>query len=194
MRVLSPRWQKAALALFTTRGNRTAALEIAGYKRGTGSGKGINVLAWRMFNDDRMRAAVRELATRMIETTEPELLATTFEIMRDNAIGPRDRLAAIRMVWDRANPVLTKHKIEIEHHLSSDQLDVEHYRALKGLGAPQSAFLARFGHNGLARVEAMIAAEDVKHKQIETDYQEVNDGEVEEVDDGEEEELNDGEG
>jgi hypothetical protein len=110
---------------------------------------------------------------------EPELLATTFEIMRDNAIEPRDRLAAIRMVWDRANPVLTKHKIEVEHHLSVDQVDVEHYRALQKLGAPQSAFLARFGHNGLARVEAMIAAEDTKHKLIEADYREVEtDGEA----------------
>jgi hypothetical protein len=125
-----------------------------------------------MFNDARMRAAVRELAMQMIETSEPELLATTSEIMRDNAIEPRDRLAAIRMVWDRANPVLTKHKIEVEHHLSVDQVDVEHYRALQKLGAPQQAFLDRFGHNGLSRVQAMIAAEDAKHKLIETDYHE----------------------
>jgi hypothetical protein len=181
MRALRPSWQRAALALFTTRGDRTEALRIAGYKDGKEqgrSGKGINVLAWRMFGDDRMRAAVRELAARLIETSEPELLALTFEIMRDNALGPRDRLTAIRMVWDRANPVLTKHKIEVEHHLSSDQLDVEHYRALQKLGAPQSAFFARFGHNGLARVEAMIVADDAKNKVIETNYQEVEiDGE-----------------
>jgi hypothetical protein len=44
MRALHTRWQRAALALFTTKGNRTRALEIAGYKRSTGSGKGINVL------------------------------------------------------------------------------------------------------------------------------------------------------
>jgi hypothetical protein len=176
MRSLSSRWQKAAVAIFATRGNRTAALEIAGYK--SDNRDSIKATAHKMFADDRMRAAVRELAARMIETSEPELLATTFEIMRDNAIEPRDRLAAIRMVWDRANPVLNRTKIEIEHHLSSDQLDVEHYRALQKLGAPQSAFLARFGHNGLARVEAMIAAEDHKQKLIEADYQEVEtDGE-----------------
>jgi hypothetical protein len=42
----------------------------------------------------------------------------------------------------------------------------------------QSTFIARFGHNGLPRVEAMVAAEDARHKLIETDYQEVaTDGE-----------------
>jgi hypothetical protein len=170
MRVLPSRWQRAVLALFQTRGNMTAALELAGYK--ATNRNSIKATAWKMFHDDRMRAAVREVAGRMIETSEPELLATTFEIMRDAGTDTRDRLAAVRMVWDRANPVITKHKVEVEHHLSSDQLDVEHYRALQKLGAPHKAFLDRFGHNGLARVQAMIAAEDAKHKLIETDYHE----------------------
>jgi hypothetical protein len=154
----------------------TEALPLPGYK--SDNRHSLKATAWKIFHDDRMRAAVREVAGRMIETSEPELLATTFEIMRDVGIDTRDRLAAIRMVWDRANPVITKTKIDIEHHVSSDELDVQHYRALQKLGAPQSAFIARFGHNGLARVEAMVAAEDAKHKLIETDYQEVTtDGE-----------------
>ena len=39
--------------------------------------------------------------------------------------------------------------------------------ALRSLGAPHDAFLARFGPNGLARVEALIAAEDAKRREIE---------------------------
>lgn len=176
MRALHTRWQRAVLALFQTRGNMTAALEIAGYK--ADNRNSIKATAWKIFHDDRVRAAVRETATRMIEVTEPELLATTLDIMRDAGTDARDRLMATRMIWDRANPVINKTKIEVEHHLTSDQLDVEHYRALQKLSAPQSAFLARFGHNGLARVAAMIAAEDAKHKLIEADYREVEtDGE-----------------
>lgn len=175
MRALHTKWQRAVLALFQTRGNMTAALEIAGYK--ADNRNSIKATAWKIFHDDRVRAAVREVAGRMIETSEPELLATTFEIMRDAGTDTRDRLAAVRMVWDRANPVLTKHKIEVEHHLSSDELDLQHYRALQKLGAPQQAFLDRFGVNGLDRVQAMVALEDAKHKQIETDYHEVIDGE-----------------
>jgi hypothetical protein len=127
----------------------------------------MNVLASRIFADDRVRAAVREVAGHMIEIAEPELLAITLNIMRDTATRPADRLAAARMVWDRANPVMSKHKIEVEHHLTNDERDMQHYRALQRLGAPQEAFMARFGHAGIARVQAMIAAEDAKLKQIE---------------------------
>ena len=133
-----------------------------------------------MFQDPRMRAAVRELAAAMIEISEPELLATTFEILRDTTQDAKDRLMAARMIWDRANPVMTKHKIEVEHHLSSDELDVQHYRALQKIGAPMSAFLARFGHNGLARVQTLIMAEEAKQKQIESNAG-VVDGKYEEV-------------
>jgi hypothetical protein len=176
MRALSPRWQKAATALFVTNGDRTAALAMAGYS-GNSRG-GLRVSAHRMFQDPRMRAAIRELAESMIATSEPELLAITFEILRDTTQGARDRLAAARLLWDRARPLTTHHKVEVEHHLSSDELDQQHYRALQKIGAPTSAFLARFGHNGLARVQAMILAEETKQKQIEGS---VVDGEYEEV-------------
>jgi phage terminase small subunit len=126
MRALPLRWQRAVTALFVTKGNRSAALRAAGYKAQPNS---LHVLASRIFADDRVRAAVRECAARMIEIAEPELLATTLDIMRDTATRPADRLAAARMVWDRANPVLNKTKIEVEHHLSSDELDAQHYRA-----------------------------------------------------------------
>jgi hypothetical protein len=177
MRALPLRWQKAVTALFLTKGNRSAALRAAGYGA---KGNSLHVLASRMFADERMRAAVREVALQTIETSEPELLATTLDIMRDTATRPADRLAAARMVWDRANPVLNKTKIEVEHHLSSDELDVQHYRALQKIGAPQEAFVARFGHNGLARVQAMILAEEAKQKQIESSAG-VVDGEYEEA-------------
>src|SRR5262249_40342322 len=177
MRALPLRWQKAVAALFVVKGNRSAALRAAGYKAKPNS---LHVLASRIFADDRVRAAVREVAARMIEIAEPELLATTLDIMRDTGTRPADRLAAVRMVWDRANPVLNKTKIEVEHHLSSDELDVQHYRALQRLGAPQEAFMARFGHNGLARVQTMIAAEEARQKQIESSASTI-DGEFEEV-------------
>jgi hypothetical protein len=120
MRALPLRWQRAVTALFVTKGNRSAALRAAGYKAKPNS---LHVLASRIFADDRVRAAVREVAARMIEIAEPELLATTLDIMRDTDNRAADRLAAARMVWDRANPVLNKTKIEVEHHLSSDELD-----------------------------------------------------------------------
>jgi hypothetical protein len=92
----------------------------------------------------------------------------------------RDRLAAVRIIWDRANPVINRTKLEIEHHLTNDERDISHYRALQRLGAPQDAFLVRFGHTGMARVQALIAVEDSKVKQL-ADKSDVIDGEFEEV-------------
>ena len=80
MRALAPRWQKAVVALFLTKGNRTAALRAAGYKANKNA---IGVLASRMFADDRMRAAVREVALAQIDIAEPELLGVTLSIMRN---------------------------------------------------------------------------------------------------------------
>ena len=173
MRALNPRWQKAVLALFINGGNRTAACRAAGFK----DSDALHVLASRLFADERARAAIREVALQHIDIAEPELLATTMNIVRDADKRDVDRLRAISMIWDRANPVLNRTKVEIEHHLSVDDTDMQHYRALQRLGAPHSAFIARFGSNGIARVEMMIAAEDSKQKQIEADYHEVPDGE-----------------
>ena len=178
MRALPPRWQKAVVALFLTKGNRTAALRHAGYRANKNA---MGVMASRMFADDRMRAAVREVALAQIDIAEPELLGVTLSIMRDSKELARDRLTAARMIWDRANPVISKHKLEVEHHLTNDERDITHYRALQRLGAPQDEFLARFGHSGLARVQAMVLAEDAKVKQLAAAAGAVIDGEFEEV-------------
>jgi hypothetical protein len=87
------------------------------------------------------------------------------------------------MVWDRCNPVVSKHKLEVEHHLSVEELDVRHFRALQRLQAPESAFLERFGVTGIERVRALIAAEDAKQKQIEGTATDITDDYDEESDD-----------
>jgi hypothetical protein len=91
-----------------------------------------------------------------------------------------DRLRAAGMLWERARPVVTHHRVEVEHHVTDDERDVQHWRALKRLGAPDEAFLQRFGPNGLARVEALVLAEEARRREIEgptieVDYDEVQD-------------------
>src|SRR5262249_47811957 len=149
-RVLPPKWREAVLALFLTDGDRTKALKLAGYK---GKPQSLNVMASRIFGDDRVRAAVKEECSRRIDITEPAVIAAVLRIMH-NGEKDTDRLRAAGMLWDRANPVMSKHRIEIEHHQTDDERDVQHWYALKKLGAPPDAFISRFGPNGLARVEA----------------------------------------
>jgi hypothetical protein len=164
MRVLPRKWARAVDALFVTNGDATKAIEIAGYE---GTRESLRVMAHRIFADDRVRAAVREECLKRIDISEPELYSTTMSILRDVKEKASDRLRAVAMVWDRANPVMTKHKIEVEHHLTDDERDVRHYRALQKFGAAQDAFVARFGPNGIARVEALVLAEEAKRREIE---------------------------
>jgi hypothetical protein len=131
------------------------------------------VAAHRLFADKRVRAAVREVAQAEIAMAEPELLATTWGIVRDIAVAPRDRLRAASMLWDRCNPVVTKTQVDVSHHLTVEELDQQHHRALLKLGAPEQAFLDRFGPNGLQRVKALVDAADRKANAIEAEYQEV---------------------
>ena len=109
------------------------------------------------------------------------MLAIVADIARNTEAKDADRLAATRIFLDRSLPIQTTHTLKVEHHLTVDETDMAHYRALQKLGAPAAAFLGRFGHNGLARVEAMIAAETVKQKQL-ADQAGVIDGDFEEID------------
>jgi hypothetical protein len=38
---------------------------------------------------------------------------------------------------------------------------------MKRIGAPPDAFIRRFGANGIARVEALVAAEEARRRQLE---------------------------
>jgi hypothetical protein len=143
-------------------------------------------MASRIFGDDRVRQAIKEECAKRIDGCEPELLAIVRRIMHDGNEKAGDRLRAAAMVWDRANPVMTKHKIEVEHHMTDDERDIQHYRGLKAIGAPPEAFLARFGPNGLPRVEALILAEEAKRREIEgsntiddVEYEEISQDEAE---------------
>jgi hypothetical protein len=178
MRALTPRWRKLVEALFIAEGNRSEALRISGLYK-VDNPDSVKVMASNIFGDPRMRAAIREQALNYLDVAEPEMIATTMSIVRNTGEKASDRLAAIRMVWDRSNPVITKHKIDVAHHLTNDERDIQHYRALKKLGAPAHAFIDRFGPHGLPRVEALIEAEEAKRKQIEGD---VVDAEYEVID------------
>jgi hypothetical protein len=114
-----------------------------------------------------VRLAIREECLARIDGSEPELIEVVRGILHDNNEKATDRLRAAAMLWDRSNPVVQKHRIDVTHHLSVEEIEIQHYRGLKRIGAPPEAFLARFGHNGLARVEALILAEESKVRAIE---------------------------
>jgi hypothetical protein len=181
MRALSPRWRKLVECLFIAEGNQSEALRISKLYK-VDNRDSVKALSSKIFRDPRMRAAIREEAMNHLDIAEPEMIATTMSIVRNNAEKASDRLRAVSMIWDRSNPVITKHKIDVAHHLTNDERDIQHYQALKKLGAPAHAFIDRFGPHGLPRVEALIEAAEAKRKQIEGD---VVDADFEVIDDEE---------
>jgi len=161
--------------LFVAKGNQTKAIELAGYE---GKPESLRVTAHRIFTQDSVRAAIAEQMRSRIDISEPEVFEIVASIMRDPKAKEADRLRASAMLWDRSNPVMTRHEIVVSHQMSDEERDIRHWLALKKIGSPQSAFLARFGPNGIARVEAMVRAEEAKRRELEAgtinvEYEEV---------------------
>jgi hypothetical protein len=170
MRALSARHQMAVRALFEFGGNRTAALRACGYGAGDSDKqkRNLNAEASRFFADRRIRAAIREECAAHLENIEPELIASISTIASDKGEKAADRLRALSMLWDRSRPVESKHKIEVEHVVTNNERDIQHYLAMRKIGAPPDAFLHRFGANGIARVEALVAAEEARRSQLDS--------------------------
>src|SRR5207248_6992340 len=99
MRCLPLKWQRAVDALFLVDGDRSKALRLAGY---VGKPASINVMASRIFADDRVRRAIREECDRHIDASEPELISVIRNILHDNKEKATDRLRAAGMLWDRS--------------------------------------------------------------------------------------------
>ena len=128
--------------------------------------KNLNSHASKFFSDRRVRAAIREECANRLEYLEPEILEAVRSIANNAKFKPADRLRALSLIWDRCRPIESKHKIEVEHHITNDERDVQHFLAMKKIGAPPEAFLRRFGANGMARVEALVAAEEARRRQL----------------------------
>jgi hypothetical protein len=168
MRALSTRHRAVVYSLFDCGGNRTEAMRRNGYGRGDSykAKKNLNSEASRFFSDRRIRAAIREQCEAQLAFIEPELLANITSIANNKREKTADRLRALSMIWDRSRPIESKHTIAVEHHVTNDERDVQHFLAMKKIGAPPDAFLRRFGANGMARVEALVAAEEARRRQL----------------------------
>jgi hypothetical protein len=168
MRALCPRHREAVRMLFELKGNRVAVFRALGYgnPQGPNYRRNIHAESSRFFSDKRVRAAIREEITARLDSGEVEILEGVRDIALNTEIKATDRLRALGMMWDRSRPVETKHRIEVEHSVTNDERDVQHFVAMKRIGAPQDAFLRRFGANGIVRVEALVAAEEARRRQL----------------------------
>jgi hypothetical protein len=70
------------------------------------------------------------------------------------------------MLLDRVDPVTTRQEISVTHKtVDMDQEGIEELRALRKLGVSHEKMVETFGGNGLARLEALEAADTAQRAQ-----------------------------
>jgi hypothetical protein len=168
MRSLCARHREAVRLLFELKGNRVGVFKRLGYgnPKNPNYRRNVHAESSRFFSDKRVRAAIREEITARLDSGEVEILEGVRDIALNAEVKATDRLRALGMMWDRSRPVETKHHIEVEHSVTNDERDVQHFVAMRRIGAPEDAFIRRFGVNGIARVQALVAAEEARRRQL----------------------------
>ena len=131
-------------------------------------------IASRLFSDERVVAAIAEESRKIIRVGAPEAVAALLNLIRNPE--HKDHARAIAIVLDRTDPVTTHQHIDVTHrNVDPQQEAIEELRALRQLGTTREKLLELFGGNGLARIEALEAADTVQR----ANNAKVIDGEVE---------------
>jgi hypothetical protein len=118
----------------------------------------LGQIGWKLMRDDRIIAAVAEESRKLLRSGAPEAVKALLNMVRDPDHKGHER--AIGMVLDRVDPLTTHQHIDVIHkHIDRDQEELEEFRAVKLLGAPREKLLELYGGNGLARIEALEAAD-----------------------------------
>ena len=140
------------------RGAQANAARKAGFGNPKTSALSMTQIAWRMLRDERIVAAIAEELRKMLRAGAPEAVKALQNIIRDPS--HKDHGRAIGIVLSRTDPETTHQHIDITHRNIDPQLEaIEELRALRQLGTSREKMLELFGGNGLARIEALEAAD-----------------------------------
>jgi hypothetical protein len=153
-------WRSACHSLVTGPGGHG---KYAAAARAAGLGKGstpanVAKLAWKIFQDDRMIAAIAEEARKHLRGAHPEAVSALHNMIRDPEHRGHGR--AVLALLDRVDPVVSKQNIEVTHRVvNPDEEALEELRALRQLGVSREKMVETFGGNGLARLERLEATD-----------------------------------
>jgi hypothetical protein len=145
-------------------GGKAAALRAAGLGQGSTPAQQAKD-AWKLAHDDRVIAAIAEEARKIIRGGAPEAANALLSLVRDR--DHKDHARALAMVLDRADPVETRHSMEVVHKVIDPDVEaLEELRAARALGATPDKLRELFGGNGLARLERLEAQQAASAKVI----------------------------
>jgi hypothetical protein len=162
MRALpNDKWRAFVFALVSdTKGHgaATRAALAAGFGRPTTKRTTLTKDAYHLRHDERVIAAIAEESRKMLRVGHPEAVAALYNVIRDPT--HRDHMRAVAALLDRADPVISKHLVDVTHRTEDpDRAALEELKALRKLGTPREKLLELYGPNGLDRLEIMETAE-----------------------------------
>lgn len=172
MQRLSAKRQRFAFALVkevpAEAGAEVAAAQIAGY---VGTPAQIRATASRLVHDENVIDAVIELARQEVMMSAPAALRTIRQIA-DNKFS-KDQLKAAQLVLDRFMPATQQISVKTEVvDYTGDSL--KYLLHLRSKGATEDFLIGEFGEMGLARLSALLAAQEAaKANVIDAEFQEV---------------------
>jgi phage terminase small subunit len=115
-------------------------------------------IASRLMADPRIQAALAEEARKIVRGGAPEAANALLAMVRDPE--HRDHARAVNMVLARTDPEVARHDISVTHKvIDEDEEARQELAALRALGTSREKLLELFGVNGLARIEALEAAD-----------------------------------
>ena len=157
-------------------GAQANAARMAGYGGQKATPLNLARIASRLMRDERIVAAITAKLRKYLRALMPEAVKAMHAMIR-NPEHP-GHVRAVCMSLDRSDPITTHQEISVTHKtIDMDQEGIEELRALRKLGVSREKMIETFGGNGLARLEALEAADTLKR----ANEAKVIDGEVIEV-------------
>ncbi len=146
MRKLNDRQRAFVWAMLSPTGNgdlnHLEAARLAGY---SGDNASLRVTGYRLYHDERIRAAMLEEGHARLGAAVPIATAVLVQIAQ-NSLKEGPRLKAISMILNRAGlPEITKHEVAVKRELSETEKIERAVSLAKSLGLDPRTLLGKVG-------------------------------------------------
>jgi hypothetical protein len=116
-------------------------------------------IASHLMRVELIAAAITEESSKYFRALTAKAVKAMENIIDDPS--HKDHGRVLGMAIERAIPITSYQRIDVmhAHHLSRDQEEIEELRNCRRLGVTREKMIELFGGNGLARIEALEAAD-----------------------------------
>jgi len=148
MRALTEKQRAFVLALLELpggRGHQTEAARLAGYSEESASS--LRVQASRLAHDEKVQAAIKEVALGTMSSEAVNLVGVLLQIAYGELpANAAEKMKAIAMIFNRTGlPETAQHFVKVEHNINTDDALERLYRFSKVLGVDPKTVLGTMG-------------------------------------------------